>query len=231
MEYKVFCSTVKDGNMSFKYGEYDTVLNNVNTFLSSNNIDKSIKITVFDKDEITCLEDIEFSSLMQTDSLVTKKENIFMYICFGDCIPMILYDKKQSIVSLTHLGWPSVVLDLQKKIVNYYIDRFNSDINDLEVVIGPSIKKDSYILENPVQLKMPKWEKYIEKTEKEGFYKVDLNSYVYDSLKEMNIDNIINSSVDTATNSDFFSHHRYLMSNKTLPEGRFIYGVMLVKDK
>lgn len=47
MAYKVIYSTVKDGNMSFKYGKYDKVLKNKTNFLNTNNIKKNCKPKCF----------------------------------------------------------------------------------------------------------------------------------------------------------------------------------------
>lgn len=226
MKYRVIYSTVKDGNMSFKYGENDEVLKNKNKFFDTNNIKNKVNINVLYSDKITFLNNNKISSDVYTDCLITNQENIFLYLCFGDCIPMILYDRKQNIISLTHLGWQSISLNLHKKVVQYYIEKLESKLEDIEVILGPSIKKDSYILKKPKQLQMKEWGNYLQKVNND-YYKIDLNKFVYDSLLEMSIKHIINSEIDTAKDSNFFSHYRYTYIDKNIPEGRFIFGVML----
>lgn len=228
MAYRVICSTVKDGNMSFKYGDHSDVLKNRKKFFDANNINKTANIKVLYGDEITFLNN-NLPSEVFTDCLVADQKNVFLYLCFGDCIPMVVYDKKQNVISLAHLGWQSISMNLHQKVVLYYIDKFKSNLEDLEIVLGPSIKKDSYILKNPNQLQLPEWENYLEEVDND-FYKIDLNRFVYDSLLKMNIKHIINSEIDTAKDLNFFSHYRYNYSNRDVPEGRFIFGVMLDDD-
>jgi len=225
MAYRVNYSTVKDGNMSLKYGAYDEVLKNKKKFFDENNIKKTVSINVLYSDKINFLNN-SCPQEIDTDCLITNQKNIFLYLCFGDCIPMVVYDKTKEIISLTHLGWQSISLNLHQKVIQYYIDKFNSNLDDLEVVLGPSIKKDSYILKKPNQLQINGWERYLEKLDND-YYKIDLNKFVCDSLLKMNIKQIINSEIDTAQDLNLFSHYRYNYMDKNIPEGRFIFGVML----
>jgi len=225
MVYEIISSSVKDGNMSFNYGEYEEVLNNKKRFFEKNSIKNSTKINLVNKDKIFFLDDNSVKEL-STDCLITDIKDKFLYLCLGDCIPMVVYDKKQKIISLTHLGWKSICLNLHQKVIHYYIVNLKSDIKNLEIILGPSIKKDSYIIKNPNQLNDKNWKNYLTLV-KDEYYKIDINSYVYDGLKRMNIENIINSSIDTVKNKNYFSHYRFTYVDKEIPEGRFIYGVRI----
>lgn len=229
LKYRIINSTVEDGNMSSKFGYHSEVAENRKNFFEKNNIKTSVSLKPLNTSKITVLSKIENDSDIEADCLITNKPDVLLYLGFGDCIPMVVYDRRQKIISLTHLGWESIVQNLQKEVINYYIKNFKSNISDLEVVLGPSIKKDSNIQKNPSQLQMPEWKNYIQDIGEDN-YKVDLNKFVCDSLKSININNIINSDIDTASNPNYFSHHRYLYIDRSIPEGRFIYGVILDKE-
>jgi len=225
MECKILCSKVNDGNMSFKYGDKNDVLKNKTNFFDQNNIKNSILMKINYSDKIQIVENIEENEIF-SDCLITKIPNLFLYINFADCIPMILFDNVQNILAIVHLGWQSIELNLHTKVIQHFIDNFNSKKENLIVTLGPSIKKDSYILKNPSQLKFECWNNYLENIGND-YYKIDLNKYVVDSIIKTGVENIINSNIDTATNKNYFSHYRTVYIDKNEKEGRFIFGAYI----
>ncbi|MDD4036299.1 MAG: polyphenol oxidase family protein [Bacilli bacterium] len=166
---------------------------------------------------------------MPTDAVIIRESNIFVYLCFADCIPFTLYDKKQKIMAFAHLGWQIIELKLQTKLLKIFLNEYKSNIEDLIIYLGPSIKYKSYILENPLQLKYDDWKPFLHKLSGDK-YQIDLNGYIINCLKheglkeeQINID-----KVDTAKNNNFFSHYRCVYINKEGEEGRFIYGAGMI---
>lgn len=232
--YYMLSSTIKDGNMSLSYGEKEEVINNRKKFFKDVKIPyentlvlKALnKNKIFDLDKAFLENNGDLSKvILETDGVITKEKGIFFYLNFGDCIPLVIYDKKQEIMAFCHLGWKSVEMKLHIKAVEHLIKNYNSKIEDLLVELGPSIKKDSYIMENPSQLNISEWKEFIEKVE-DNNYKVDLDGYVVHTLKEMGLSNIKVSEIDTFINEKYFSNyreHRYNLKDK----GRFISGAMI----
>ena len=231
--YIMLNSTKKDGNSSLSYGEKDEVINNRKNFFKKNNIKyentlvirvvNENKITEITKDYLEKHKDLS-KEILDTDAIITKEKNIFFYLNFGDCIPLSIYDKKEDLLALCHMGWHSVINNLHLQVLDYLIKNYNSKNEDLIIELGPSIKKDSYIMEHPIQLGEKAWEEFLEKIDKEN-YKVDLDGYVVNSLKERGITNIKISEIDTYSNEDYYSNYK---ENKfKTPKGRFIVGVML----
>ena len=231
--YIMFNSTKKDGNTSLNYGEQTEVINNRKKFFKNNNIKykntlvirvvNNNKITEIDKSYLEKHPDLS-GEILETDAVITKEKNIFFYLNFGDCIPLVIYDNKQEILSLCHMGWHSVINNLHLEVVDYLLDKYNSKMENLVIELGPSIKKDSYIMKNPIQLGEKAWYNYLEKIDEEN-YKVDLDGYVVNSLKESGITNIKISNIDTYSNEDYYSNYEENKFN--IPKGRFIVGVML----
>lgn len=218
---EIICSHASDGNMSKKYSQ-DGYSNRVK-FLKEHNIDidNSICLNIYNKDIIKELHDEK--EFIDTDCVITNKKNKFLYLVFADCIPFIVYDSRKEILSFTHLGWSSVHYNLHKKVIKKFLDN-GSNNDDLKVILGPSIKKDSYIKENPSQKEEKEWNNYLEDLGNNQ-YKVDIFNKVIDDIKEMNIDNIDYNYIDTFKDNSYFSHMRSTINKES--EGRFLYGVRM----
>ena len=229
---EIIVSTTKDGNMAAKFSS-DGKENRLR-FFKEKNIDnkKAILLNTTNKNQIIDLNDDKSLEVNENnviyavaDAIVTK-EDYFIYDLFGDCIPLVVYDKKNEIVSLAHLGWISVVNDLHIKLVNYFINKYNSNIDDLDIYLGPSIKKESHFIdkkENIKQLNEPNWKDYIE-INKDN-YLIDLSGYVIHSLNKLGISNINVDDTDTYKSDLYFSHHRSIKEG--CKNGRFVYGVRI----
>ena len=164
--------------------------------------------------------------IINTDCIITNIPNIFLYLPFADCIPLTIYDKKNSVLAFVHMGWQSTELDLHKKVLKTMEEKYNTDIKDIKVNLGPSIKGESYILENPSQLKYKHWWPYL-KNLKENFYSIDLPNYIIDSFKSLGVNDIEVSNINTVKNLDYYSHYRCIYIDNNEKEGRFIVGAVM----
>ena len=234
MKLKVINSSKKDGNMSPRFKDKEDVLSNKKEFFNKNDIDinKSLKIKVTYSDNIFILDkdfikDNDLSNInIDTDCIITKEPNIFLYLYFADCIPLIIYDNKNNVLAFAHMGWQSIELDLHKKIIQVLKEKYKTNPTDIKVVLGPSIKKESYVLKNPSQLKLERWHPFLKEVKKD-YYEIDLSGYLVDSLNKEDIVNIEVSPIDTAKDNNYFSHYRCVYINKDEKEGRFIVGAMM----
>lgn len=166
---------------------------------------------------------------IDTDCIITKEANIFLYLYFADCIPMAMFDKKNNVLAFAHMGWQSVELDLHKKIITTLKEKYNTDPSDIEVVLGPSIKKESYVLKNHSQLKFERWIPFLKETEKD-YYEIDLCGYLVYSLKNESVVDIEVNPIDTAKDNNYFSHYRCIYINKDEKADRFIVGAIMEND-
>ena len=60
------------------------------------------------------------------------------------------------------------------------------------------------------------------------YFEIDLNGYICSGLRKLGIQHISNSDINTATNTNYFSHHRCTYINKEEQEVRFICGVIML---
>ena len=84
------------------------------------------------------------SAIEDCDALITNQKNIMLTILTADCVPILLFDKKQNIIAIVHAGWKGT----EKKIVSKTIEKmkqvFNSNPKDILASIAPSIGKCCY---------------------------------------------------------------------------------------
>src|SRR5574344_745580 len=147
MSIKYFFSIKDDGNLAFhttndkegveinrqklalKYGFEDKKLIYMNQIHGAN-------IEIVDENSPNLIENC--------DAIITKRPNIALMVMVADCIPIVLYDEKQKIISAIHAGRNSTFLEISKKTAQIFIEKFNSNPNDIKAVFGPSIQKCCY---------------------------------------------------------------------------------------
>lgn len=221
-------STTKDGNMSSKFGQEKEVILNREKFFETKNISNACFLSILHSDIIyNYTENDILKSKIETDAIITDIKNIFFYLAYGDCSPFIIFDIKNNKLGYAHLSWHSICKSLHIKLLKKMMETYNSNIEDLICIIGPSIKSDSYRLADPAQLKMSEWDNYVYKNN-DNMYSVDLNRFIIDDILKFNFKekNIYNSDIDTGSDDNYYSHYRSV-NNKDYKEGRFIFGARI----
>ena len=78
------------------------------------------------------------------DALITNLPNIMLTILTADCVPILLLDPKQKVVSAIHAGWKGTEQDIVFKTVEKMKEKFNSNPSDIIAGVAPSIGKCCY---------------------------------------------------------------------------------------
>ncbi len=222
-------STKNLGNMSFNWGDSQEVLNNRKTFLSKLGIDinSCVSTKLEDSNNITVVSNEDKGKRMFDkeltivgDGLITKENNLFLFVVVGDCLPCIIFDQKQKILALLHLSWKCTEAKLCAKTIQKFLSEYNSNPNDIFVAIGPGIHKESHIFKNPIQKSLPGWENFLQDLP-DGNTSIDVVGYNICQCENLGIshDHIFISDINTAKDNTFFSHFRDSKSVNT--EGRF----------
>lgn len=76
-----------------------------------------------------------------TDAIISNLPNSTLLMNFADCVPIILYSKKDNTGAVIHAGWRGTALNIALKTAKKMIDSFNISPNDIIAIIGPSIGK------------------------------------------------------------------------------------------
>ncbi len=148
------------------------------------------------------------------DGLITNVPDIPLMAIFADCVPIFFVDIVKKVVGIGHAGWKGTKLKIGEKIVQTMADTYDSRIDEIIAVIGPSIGKCCYEVDSGVAEQFDKdfrnTSTFIFSEEKKGKYRLDLweaNRIVLNEAGILN-KNIIISNLCTGCNSDLFYSYR-----------------------
>ena len=82
--------------------------------------------------------------LLDTDALVTNEPEVCIAVMSADCVPILLYDKKNNAVAAVHSGWRGTVARILEKTLRYMQSEFGTQPQDLVAGIGPSVSQEMY---------------------------------------------------------------------------------------
>lgn len=82
--------------------------------------------------------------LMETDALLTNERKICIAVMSADCVPILLFDKRNHAVGAVHSGWRGTVARILEKSLNEMQRLFGTKGEDLFAGIGPSVSTESY---------------------------------------------------------------------------------------
>ncbi len=211
-------STKDEGNMSYVYGEREEVLSNRKKFFTDIRIptERAIIIEVQHGTKI-----IEASSSLggtginsaasaiKADAIVTREKNLAVGLLTADCIPAIIFDRPNGILCLAHISRKNTESRFSQILISFFRREYDTNLHELKVFMGPSIKKESYMLEEHPN----------------GYDLIGENMQQL-LLKGVRAENIVVDTTDTARDSNFFSHYRDSRNKEN--EGRFLTTTMLI---
>lgn len=151
----------------------------------------------------------------ESDGLITSLQTTPLLIFTADCVPVVFYDKKQGVVALAHAGWRGTYGNIAGEIVNIMRNKYGCKVEDVKIIIGPSISVDNYEVSHDLIEKFAALEVQDYYKEVDGKHYLDLWKLNKELLKKCGIleDNI--KIIDFCTvrdNDKFFS---YRLDNAT----------------
>ncbi|KXZ14867.1 laccase [Bacillus nakamurai] len=154
------------------------------------------------------------AAFRRTDGLYTKDKDVFLALCFADCVPLYFYDPVNSLIGSAHAGWKGTVKQIGRIMTERWTDEEGSRVSDIQAVIGPSISGGCYTVDDRVINEVRALPFSAESAVCEtgaGQYKLDLKEVNRLLLTHCGIpeENISVSGLCTETERDlFFSHRR-----------------------
>lgn len=169
-------------------------------------------------------KEYKFENLNNTlvDGYIIKDKNIASLVTVADCNPIIIYDTRNNIVANVHAGWKGVINKIYINAINIMIDKFNSNVKDMVVCIGPSIRKCCFTSKDEsFKEKFTTIFKYTDEylsydEDKETFH-IDLIAILKKELEKVGIlkENIHVANICTrCTGDDFFSYRKAIQSGQ-----------------
>lgn len=83
-------------------------------------------------------------ALVGTDALMTNQKGICLAVMSADCVPVLLFDKKNNAVAAIHSGWRGTVAKIVEKTLHEMHTTFGTVGGDVVASIGPSVTQESY---------------------------------------------------------------------------------------
>lgn len=167
------------------------------------------------------------NAISNTDALITNSKNIFIVTQVADCVPVLLFDKENSVIAAIHAGWKGSLQEITRLTIEKMANTFGSQPSEIIAAIGPSIGPCCYEVGLEVE------ENFLSKSThyKECFS--EINGTIHFNLWKANKiqlltsgvfhENIEIAEICTYCNHDDFYSSRYGKGNT----GRFAAGIML----
>ena len=141
-----------------------------------------------------------------TDGLITNiKNNIYLTIQTADCVPIFIIDNRKEMIGLVHSGWKGTSQGIILSAISIFSD-YGSNLNDVQVYLGPFIKSCCYEIKNDVALFFD--DKFIICDNNKLFLCLDLK--IKSDLLNVGVQNsnIFISDICTYENKKFCSYRR-----------------------
>ena len=88
-------------------------------------------------------------SFKDTDGFFTFDKNILLTLCFADCVPLFFFHEETGAMGVAHAGWKGTVNGIAAEMLTLYKKNGIGE-KDVHVVIGPSICRNCYVVDEPV---------------------------------------------------------------------------------
>jgi polyphenol oxidase len=89
-------------------------------------------------------ENDNFENPQSCDALITDRKNTPLMVVVADCSPLLFYDAKQETIAVAHAGRAGAFSNIVQNVCESFKNDFHSDMRDIYVSVGPSIKECCY---------------------------------------------------------------------------------------
>ncbi len=168
--------------------------------------------------------------LSDTDGLITDKIGLLLAGTFADCVPLYFYDPEKKVVAITHAGWKGTKENIASKTVKILSKEKESKLENIKVIIGPSIGRCCYEVGDEVYEEFKAFDFYNEIFSKGGKkYKLDLWLTNKIQLEQAGIrpENVLVSEICSGCYNDFLFSYR----KEKGETGRMMGAIMLNSEK
>ncbi|MDR0579943.1 MAG: peptidoglycan editing factor PgeF [Campylobacteraceae bacterium] len=154
------------------------------------------------------------------DALITQEKNLVLCIMIADCVPVILFDIKNSAIAAIHAGRKGTFSDIITNTINAMAYNFKTKTENIKAFIGASIKSCCYEVKNEVAKEAK--EKFAFALEKRNErYFLNLQDIIKSQLSKNGVNDILQDDTCTCCDKRYFSYRRDGIC------GRFAVGVKL----
>jgi len=149
--------------------------------------------------------------LAKADGMITNQADVPLVMRYADCVPLLFYDPAKQAIGLAHAGWRGTVRGMAAHMVQAMQQAYDSQPQDIEVIIGPSISQNAFQVGEEVVEAVAEYfgtlDGLMQRDPSDGTAYVDLWAANKLDLQQMGVQAIEISGICTYQNTaDFFSH-------------------------
>ena len=164
--------------------------------------------------------------LLETDALITSATGICIAVMSADCVPILLYDKKNKAIAAIHSGWRGTVARILEKTLREMHSLFGTTGEHIIAAIGPSVSQESYeVGEEVVRAVNESFQKGHELLVPHGNQKAKLDLWKANALQLLEF-GVSPSNVEIS-NLCTVKNNQYFFSARKGDAGRFAAGIVL----
>lgn len=223
-QIKYYFSTSEDGNLAYHVKDIKENVdkNRQNVALKMDYENKNlVYMNQVHGNNVQIVDENSPKLIDDCDGIITKSKNLPLMVMVADCIPILFFDEIQGVIAAVHAGRNSTFLRISQITANKMINELGCNPNNIKVIMGPSIQKCCYeVNEELLQI--------VKTSFGEEFCKeknIDLQAINIKLLEELGIRNIRVSQICTkCSNEPFFSYRK---NPKT---GRFAGIISLINN-
>ena len=163
-------------------------------------------VRIVDKnDRHVCMSNVPY----EADGIVTKERGLPIICMIADCVPVLLWDKENSVIGAIHCGWRSSVGDILKNAVEAMVS-LGAKPECIHAALGPAIGRCCFETDDDVPNAI---EAYLG-GETEGLFDRRPDGKTMVDLRAANARRLVQlglmaENIDISEECTFCSHHKY----------------------
>ena len=163
-------------------------------------------VRIVDKnDRHVCMSNVPY----EADGIVTKERGLPIICMIADCVPVLLWDKENSVIGAIHCGWRSSVGDILKNAVEAMVS-LGAKPECIHAALGPAIGRCCFETDDDVPNAI---EAYLG-GETEGLFDRRADGKTMVDLRAANARRLVQlglmaENIDISDECTFCSHHKY----------------------
>jgi polyphenol oxidase len=166
----------------------------------------------------------------EADAMVTNKSGIALGILTADCAPVLFADSKISVIGAAHAGWRGALGGVIERTLEA-MEKLGAQRKHIHAALGPCIGQKSYEVGSefpaPFIAETPSNERFFKPSTRSGYYQFDLQGYIEIKMRDLDIDSVESSSLDTCEDPNLFFSHRYSTLRGEKRKGSLVSAISL----
>ena len=144
--FKVF-TTTQDGNLAYHVGDIKENVDKNRENLALKYGYKNEDLVYMNQvhgNNVVIVDENSPKLIDNCDGIVTNVKNLPLMVMVADCIPILFFDEKKGVIAAVHAGRNSTFQRIAEITAKKMIDNFHCNPSDIKVVMGASIQKCCY---------------------------------------------------------------------------------------